>query len=245
MQNVGVRSPRRSLVSLAAVATSAALALSGCSGSDGSDGSDSSSTPDASASSTAASGSSSAAASPSASSTVAVPDGVELTEQGEGLSFEEPATVIFEPAQGRGSTLELTVQSVAKGSLDDFKGFILDDAYKQKADYYYAKVSVKNVGEGDVGGVAVPLWGVNAANTLLPAVTFMTSFKKCPSKPLPAKFPAGAELETCLVFLSPNAGGLESVSYRPSQEFDPISWTGDITTPKPKPKPKPKAKKKG
>ncbi len=227
-------------MSLAAVVTSSALALSGCSGSE------ESSKPAASASaSSAASGSSSAAASPSPSSTVQVPDDVELTEQGDGLSFDEPATVIFEPSQGRGSTLELTVQSVAKGSLDDFKGFILDDAYKQKADYYYATVSVKNVGEGDVGGVPVPLWGVNSANTLLPSVRFLTSFKKCPSKTLPAKFAAGAELSTCLVFLSPNAGGLESVSYRPSQEFDPISWTGDITTPKPTPKPKPKAKKKG
>ena len=41
---------------------------------------------------------------------------------------------------------------------------------------------MKNVGEGDVGGVPVPLWGVNDANTLLPAVNFTTSFKKCPSQ---------------------------------------------------------------
>ena len=90
---------------------------------------------------------------------------------------------------------------------------------------------MKNVGEGDVGGVGVPLWGVNAANTLLPAVNFTTSFKPCPSKPLPKKFATGATLSTCLVYLSPDHGTLEAVSFRPSQEFNPITWTGDHRRP--------------
>ena len=29
---------------------------------------------------------------------------------------------------------------------------------------------------------------------------------------------------------------MEAVSFRPNQEFDPIRWTGEITTPKPEPK---------
>jgi len=167
---------------------------------------------------------------------VPVPEGTDLTEQGSKLSFGDTGTVIFEPSAGRGSVLQLTVKSVKRGSLDDFKGFILDDSYKQKAAYYYATVSVKNVGEGNVGGVGVPLWGVNSANTLLPAVNFTTSFKPCSSKPLPKSFPQGATLSTCLVYLSPDKGKLVAVSYRPSQEFNPITWTGDLTTPKPTPK---------
>jgi hypothetical protein len=184
-----------------------------------------------------------ATASPTASSTVAVPEGAELSDQGSKLTYGDTATVIYEPTQGKGTVLQLTVKSVRKGSLADFKGFILDDTYKRKASYYYATVQVKNLGEGDVGGVAVPLWGVNKANTLLPAVNFTTSFKPCPSKPLPKKFAQGATLSTCLVYLSPDRGTLEAVSYRPSQEFNPIIWTGDLTTPKPTPKKK--AKKKG
>ena len=38
-------------------------------------------------------------------------------------------------------------------------------------------------------------------------------------------------MNTCLVYLSPKRGALESVSYRPSQEFNPITWTGTITKP--------------
>ena len=228
MQNVPVlRALRRPVLPLAAVTTAAALALGGCS----SEGA----AQDAGGSSSDAA-SSSSSASPSPSSTVPVPEGTDLTEQGSKLAFGDTGTVIFEPSEGRGTVLQLTVKSVKQGSLDDFKGFILDDSYKQKASYYYATVTVKNVGEGDVGGVGVPLWGVNSTNTLLPAVNFTTSFKPCSSKPLPKSFPKDATLSTCLVYLSPDKGKLESVSYRPSQEFNPITWTGDITTPKPTPK---------
>lgn len=229
VQNVPVLRPlRRPVLPLVAVTAAAALTLAGCSSDAG--------TKNAGG---GASTSASASSSPSPSSTVPVPDGTQLTDQGSKLSFGDTGTVIFEPSQGRGTVLQLTVKSVRQGTLADFKGFILDDSYKQKASYYYATVSVKNIGEGDVGGVGVPLWGVNSANTLLPAVNFTTSFKPCVTKSLPKSFPKGASLNTCLVYLSPDKGKLESVSYRPSQEFNPITWTGDIATPKPTPKKKP------
>ncbi len=122
-----------------------------------------------------------------------MPDGTELTDQGTGLSFGETGTVIFESAPGRGTVLQLNVKGVKQGSIADFKGFILDDAYKQKAAYYYATVQVKNVGEGDVGGVGVPLWGVNEANTLLPAVNFTTSFAQVPLQAAAREVRAGRD----------------------------------------------------
>jgi hypothetical protein len=218
----------RRLPAVVAVVTCAALGLGGCSDDPGPSDEGAQQSP---------------SSSPSPSSTVSVPSGVELTDEGSKLSFGDSATVIFEATQRSGTALELTVKAVRKGSLADLKGFILDDSYKRKANYYYADVRVKNVGEGDVGGVAVPLWGVNAANTLLPAVRFTTTFAPCPSKKLPAKFGPGDTFSTCLVYLSPDKGSLEAVSYRPSQEFDPITWTGDIATPKPKPDKKAPAKK--
>lgn len=162
-----------------------------------------------------------------------VPAGHRLTAQGTRLALGAAATVIFETSRHRGSVLRLTVRAVRRGRLADFTGFILDSSYKRKAAYYYAQVSVRNVGSGDVGGVAVPLWGVNTSNTLLPAVNFTTRFAPCPSKSLPARFAAGASMNTCLVYLSPNGGALRSVSYRPNQQFDPIIWAGAIGKPKP------------
>ncbi|HET7385887.1 MAG TPA: hypothetical protein VFJ19_04400 [Nocardioidaceae bacterium] len=204
----------RKIVLPAAAVLVAALAA-GCSGG---------SSPKAGESGASASPSSS----PSPSSTVSVPPGVDLTAQGTNLNFGDTATVIFEPTENKATVLSLTVKNARQGRLSDFKGFILDDPYKKKATYYYVKVRVKNVGTGDVGGVPVPLWGVNGANTLLPAVNFTSTFKKCTSKPLPKKFAPGDAVDTCLVYLSPKHGSLEAVSYRPSQEFNPIQWTGTV-----------------
>lgn len=175
--------------------------------------------------------------SPSPSSTVAVPETVELTDVGADLTFGDPATVIHEPNQRTGSVLALTVKRASRGTTKDFAGFVLDD-YARSATPYYVAVDVENVGEGDVGGGPVPLWGVDDQNTLLPPASFTTTFRKCRSEPLPAEFGPGDTFSTCLVFLAPDRGKMQAVSFRPNQEFDPIQWTGDIATPKPEPKKK-------
>ncbi len=219
MHNVGVshsRSPRvLTAPRLVALATAAGLALAGCS----SGGAE----PEADAST-------SVSASPTESPTadVSVPEGVEVTAQGTDLSFGDPAVVAFEPDQIRSTLLEMTVTKAREGSIDDFKGFVLDDPYKREANYFYVDVTVENVGESNVGGAPIPLWGVNGDNTLLPPVNFTTEFKKCPSQPLPKQFKAGDSVETCLVYLSPDKGTLESLSFRPDQAFDPIEWTGTV-----------------
>ena len=214
---------------LAALAVAAGLVLSGCSGGDDPEAEESPS----------ASNDASATESPTAD--VSVPEGVEVTAQGSDLDFGDSAVVVFEPDQKRSTLLGLTVKSARKGRLADFKGYVLDDPYTRKASYYYVKVSVENVGEGDVGGSPVPLWGVNGENTLLPAVSFTTEFKQCASTPLPKKFEEGDSVDTCLVYLSPDKGALEAVSFRPDQAFDPIEWTGEIKPPK---KDQPKKNKK-
>lgn len=173
--------------------------------------------------------------SPSPSSTVKVPKTVNLTEVGADLNFGDTATVIYEPDQNTGTVLDLSVEKATQGSIKDFSGFILDEQTK-KSTPYYVDVKVKNVGEGTVGGQSVPLWGVDGQNTLLPPARFTASFDRCPSAPMPKKFAPEASFSTCLVFLAPNEGTMKAVSFRPNQQFDPIQWTGDITTPSPKPK---------
>ena len=211
-----VLSPRPLVVGLVA-----ALALAGCSSGD--------EEPEADPSGVGgASSTSSPSATTSPTSDVEVPEGVALTAQGSDLEFGDTATVEFSPDQKRTSLLDLTVTGARRSSIDDFKGFILDDAYKKNAHYFYVQVTVENVGEENVGGAPVPLRGVNGDNTLLPAVNFTTDFKRCASTPLPDNFKPGAKEKTCLVYLSPDKGSLESLSFRPDQAFDPIEWTGDI-----------------
>ena len=164
---------------------------------------------------------------PMPKSTVDVPRGVSLTPVGRKLGFGDTATVVFEANRGRGSVLELTVDRVARGSIGDFSAFVLDRTIRSSTPYY-VRVSVRNVGESDVGGVPVPLYLVDETNTLRQASTFTTEFERCESKTLPRRFRPGDTFDTCLVYLAPDRGRLESITFRPNQKFDPITWTGEV-----------------
>lgn len=202
------------------------LALAGCSGDDGggSDGAESTDDAGASPSRTA---SSTLAPPPS---TVDVPAKLQLTAPGTQLDFGQAARVTYE-AEDRGTVLGLRVDVARKGSLDDFAGFKLKDSYQRKASYYYVRVTVRNLGEGRFGGVDVPLWGISGDNTLLPPVRFTSAFAPCTTEPLPQGFGPRDVHRTCLVFLSPDRGTLEGVSFRPTETYVPIEWHGEVRTP--------------
>lgn len=171
-----------------------------------------------------------AGGSPSPSSTVEVPESVEIDEQGTQLGFGETATVVHEPTQNRGSVLALTVTKVQQARLADLSDFTLDER-AQASTPYYVEVSVENVGEGDLGRAPVPLWAVDGDGRLVQASGFTADFEPCPSGPLPEPFGPGESVDTCLVYLLPDRGDLEAVSYRPTQEFTPITWEGEVAEP--------------
>ena len=221
----------------AALALAVGLALGGCGASDEEP------TARSSGSSSPVSGSSPRPA-PSQTTDLEVPAGVSLTEPGAKLAFGDTARVAYEverPGTGgkkgsrkgtTGTVLALTVDSATQGSLADLAGFNLTDPYEKKANYYYVRVTVRNVGADRFGDVDVPLWGISGENTLLPPVRFTSAFARCPTQRLPAGFAPGARFQTCLVFLSPEKGSLEGVSYRPTEDFMPIEWHGKVVTPK-------------
>jgi hypothetical protein len=167
---------------------------------------------------------------------VPVPAGVTLTALGTELKFGQAATVAYAPNDQRKSVLELTVRSASKGSISDLSSYALEDRTKASTPYY-VRVSVKNVGTGDVGHTPIPLFLVDNRNTLISASSFTTSFKKCPSLALPTTFGPNATLSTCLVFLAPDHGLMTGVSFRAVQENAPIVWKGVVTVPEPTKKP--------
>lgn len=162
--------------------------------------------------------------------TIEVPDGVTLTDAGTTLAFTEPAVVAFEPNPQRGTVLSLSVNSVKTARLADFAAYDLDDRTK-KSRPYYVRVTVKNLGAGDLSRMAVPLYAVDQTNTLVQQSTFNTGFAKCPSLPLPDGFTAGKSTTGCLVYFLPNAGTLTKMSYRPLQAFPAITWEGAVLPP--------------
>lgn len=170
-----------------------------------------------------------------------VPDGVELTAPGSQLAVGESATVAWTPRKNLIGVLDLKVLKLAEASFKSFSGWQLDKQTRTTKPYFVT-VKVTNSGDTDLGKLGVPLYIVDGDNVLVSASTFASSFKPCPSTPLPKKFAPGQTARVCLVYLSPDKGDLTAVSFRPTQEFVPITWEGEVK-PYQAPKPKKKSKK--
>jgi hypothetical protein len=183
-----------------------------------------------------ASGSVSASGSESAGSSLPVPEGVELSPEGSQLEVGDTATVAYELRQGVVGVLDIRVSRLEKTSFKkSFVGWDLDEGQK-KANPYFVRATITNRGDTDLGGKRVPLYIVDGTNTLVEATTFASSFTPCEPGSFPKKFKPGRKMKVCLVFLAPKKGDLTAVSFRPTQDYDPITWTGDLEKPKP-PKP--------
>lgn len=158
-----------------------------------------------------------------------VPEGVELTPQGSELALKDAATVAWEPRQDLVGVLDIEVTRLQLTSFEEsFEGWQLDKATRTSTPYFVS-VTVTNAGDSDVGGRAVPLYAVDQANTLIQASSFQAKFPPCPGNGVfPPTFAPGDVDDVCLVYLVPDKGELTAVSFRPVQEFDPITWTGPI-----------------
>jgi hypothetical protein len=174
----------------------------------------------------------------SATASLPVPAGVELSPEGSQLAVGDTATVAYELRQGVVGVLDIKVTRLEKTSFKkSFVGWDLDQAQKN-SNPYFVRVTLTNRGDTDLGGKHVPLYIVDGNNTLVEATTFASAFPPCQPGVFPKKFKTGHTMRACLVFLSPKKGELTAVSFRPTQEFDPITWTGELQKPKPLKPPK-------
>ncbi len=177
--------------------------------------------------------------SPGSASTLPVPEGVEVTEPGTALDVGATATVRYQVRQGIVGVLDIKVTRLEKTSFkESFVGWGLSEE-TQKAKPYFVRATILNRGESDLGRRPVPLYIVDGANTLVEATSFASSFRPCEPGTFPKSFPAGSTTKVCLVYLAPDKGDLTAVSFRPSQEDAPITWTGELKQPKPPKKDKP------
>lgn len=190
------------------------LALAGCSG-------------DAEEPSTEESQSSSETPSETEEPYLDVPDDVELTAQGSTLEVGESATVAYEPRQGMIGALDIKVTSMEKASFEQFVGWELSKQTRKTAPYF-VRARVTNVGDTNLGGRPVPLYIVDDENRLIESSIFTGTFKPCDGASFPKKYKSGTTVKACMVYLAPGKGKLTAVSFRPTQEFNPITWTGDV-----------------
>lgn len=152
-----------------------------------------------------------------------LPKGTKLTREGMQFVYGRAARVGFLVKKKVGIAT-LTVKGVRKGSMEkDFADFVIDEE-TAKATPYYVDVDLENVGETDLGDLVVPLMLTDGNGTLVEQSTFAASFEPCAASPLPAEFPPGKKISTCLAYVVSPPGEIRGVTFRPSPTFDPINW---------------------
>lgn len=146
------------------------------------------------------------------------------------LTIGASATVNYRPLSGSHaspSKLKVTVQSLQKGTLDDFKGLQLDAAQKASTPVY-VKVKVTNLGPGtiDVDGTSAAIEGLDSTGNTAQSVTFIGEFPRCPDRQSTTQMKAGASYDSCLTFLVP--GGISKVVYTGTDAYinSPVTWAG-------------------
>jgi hypothetical protein len=202
----------------------AALVLTGCSGSSTPQ---SGSGPASSGPSTPDQSQSQSPSQSTAASSLPVPPGITVTPQGTSLRLGRSATVAWQPDQSTVGVIRLTVTGQQRVPMRAFRDFRLDRATRRSTPYF-VKVTVKNLGSSDLSHVPVPLYLLDDHHTLLQASTFQAQFPACPSRPLPSGFRRGRHATVCLVYFVPKHGKLVDMSFRPSADYNAITWHGPV-----------------
>ena len=174
-----------------------------------------------------------------------VPDGVELTEPGADLAVGEPALIAWQPRQDLVGVLDIAVTRLEKTSFaESFEGWDVKAEQKQKVTPYFVHLTAANRGDTNLSQRLVPLYAVDSKDTLIEPTKFTEEFKPCPGGTLPKGFSTNDTTDLCMVYLVGNGLKLTGVTFRPDENFDPITWTGPIERIE-KPEKDKKKKKKG
>jgi len=161
------------------------------------------------------------------SSTSGQVDGVTLTPQGTHLKLGQTARVSWQPTQKKTGVIAITVTGLLKMPISAFSAWRLKRETRRSTPYF-VHATVRNLGSSDLSHQPVPLYLLDQRQTLLQASTFQAEFTPCPSRPLPAKFHKGDKASVCLVYFAPHHGKLVAISFRPTEEFDAITWQGQV-----------------
>jgi hypothetical protein len=170
-----------------------------------------------------------------------VPEGVELTEPGSDVGVGESAVIAWQPRQDLVGALDITVSKLEQTTFEQsFEGWDVKAEEKKKVTPYFVRANVTNVGDTNLSQRLVPLYAVDTADTLIEPTKFTEEFKPCPGGFLPKGFSRGDTAQVCMVYLIGDGLRLGGVTFRPTADFDAITWSGQIEKLRP-----PKDKKKG
>jgi hypothetical protein len=205
-----------------AIAAVAVPGLAACSGtSSGSSPVSPGSSPAASTSSQAQSQARSPAASHPAAQGQTAGSG-SLTAPGTHLAFGGAATVGWVPPSQdtgngahQGLKLQVTVVSIQKGAMADFRNIELN-ANERKSTPYYVQLHVTALGSTPPpkdSDPAITFTAIDDRGQEQQSVTFLGTFARCDDPFPPKPFVSGKTYQSCLTYLIPGGGSIQKVQW--------------------------------
>jgi hypothetical protein len=199
-----------------AIAAVAVPGLAACSGT-------SSGSSPASPASSSAAGTSSPAQSQASSQPPAQTAGSgSLTPPGAHLAFGGTATVGWvPPAQDTGTgahhgiKLQVSVVSIQKGTLADFRNVELN-ANERTSTPYYVQLRVKALSSTPVpkdSDPAITFTAIDDRGQQQQSITFLGTFSRCDDPTPPKQFVSGKTYDSCLAYLIPGGGSIQKVQW--------------------------------
>ena len=200
-----------------AAAAAALPVLAACGGSSG--GGSTAANQPTSASPPASSSAPQTPASPSGSGSPSAPAaaGGSLTPPGTHLAFGQQAIVGWDPDDtGKVFKMQVTVVSIAKGSIaKDFTNIDLN-AKEKASTPYYVTLKIKALGHSLHTDSTHPSISFNALDDRgqeQGSVTFFGTFQRCDDPEMPKPFTDGRSYTACMTYLVPGGGSIKSVTW--------------------------------
>jgi hypothetical protein len=199
----------------------AAVAVPGLAACSGSSPASSGSSPTASSSA----GTSSPAQSPTGSQSAAqgqTAGSGSLTPPGTHLAFGGPATVGWVPPSQdlgtgahKGIKLQVTVVSIQKGTMADFRNVELNGNQRRSTPYYVQLrvTALSNASVPKDSDPAITFTAIDDRGQEQQSITFLGTFSRCDDPTPPKQFVSGKTYQSCLAYLIPGGGSIQKVQW--------------------------------
>jgi len=145
-----------------------------------------------------------------------------LTPPGTRLAFGGPATVGWVPPSQdlgtgahQGIKLQVTVVSIQKGTVADFRNVELNGTQRNSTPYYVQLrvTALSNASVPKDSDPAITFTAIDDRGQQQQSITFLGTFSRCDDPMPPKQFVIGKTYQSCLAYLIPGGGSIQRVQW--------------------------------
>ena len=145
-----------------------------------------------------------------------------LTPPGTHLALGGPATVGWVPPSQdlgtgahKGIKLQVTVVSIQKGTMADFRNVELNGNQRRSTPYYVQLrvTALSNASVPKDSDPAITFTTIDDRGQQQQSITFLGTFSRCDNPTPPKQFVSGKTYQSCLAYLIPGGGSIQKVQW--------------------------------